>query len=325
MFSMEPPAGYAVVDSQAMFDFKKDGTEENFIYMLQVLADLRDGWFPQDVSIEAYMNQAVEIGHLIEAKYEGTMKQMQVGMNMGKGLIFLRFYKGYGPWYYAGNGVKLGEADTPIFWYQPKKELPFRVIFGDLHAESVDPNDIDALVASRQGYMDYAYQIWDKPDIQGHQEDNLYIKAGDMIECHTKIDIRMGPMFLPSVNIQLPYNATLISATLGKEETPLPYEKDDGTNYRFMPDGQLLASGEHVINLIYEFPIENLEQVDYGYKVILDSLIPTSSYKLHATLEPNCGWIFMEDNSEKRKLTLFTRNGNVSSSFGTCGLPIQPE
>ena len=35
------------------------------------------------------------------------------------------------------RGVKLGDANTPIFWYRPKDSQTYHVIYGDLHAETV--------------------------------------------------------------------------------------------------------------------------------------------------------------------------------------------
>ena len=42
---------------------------------------------------------------------------------------------------YAGNGVKLGTAERPIFWYQPTGADAYRVIYGDLRVEEVSANE----------------------------------------------------------------------------------------------------------------------------------------------------------------------------------------
>ncbi|HUU20970.1 MAG TPA: hypothetical protein VM389_00410, partial [Phycisphaerae bacterium] len=36
---------------------------------------------------------------------------------------------------YAGEGVKLGDAKTAVFWYQPKDSETYTVIYGDLRIE----------------------------------------------------------------------------------------------------------------------------------------------------------------------------------------------
>ena len=40
--------------------------------------------------------------------------------------------------HYAGKGVSLGAADTPIFWYRPKDAKKYRVIYADLSVRDAD-------------------------------------------------------------------------------------------------------------------------------------------------------------------------------------------
>ena len=40
--------------------------------------------------------------------------------------------------HYAGKGVSLGAADTPIFWYRPKDAKKYRVIYADLSVREAD-------------------------------------------------------------------------------------------------------------------------------------------------------------------------------------------
>ncbi|TWU31155.1 hypothetical protein [Novipirellula artificiosorum] len=49
--------------------------------------------------------------------------------------------------HYAGNGVALGAADTPIFWYRPKDAKAYRVVYADLSVREADtpPSVPDAL------------------------------------------------------------------------------------------------------------------------------------------------------------------------------------
>ena len=37
-----------------------------------------------------------------------------------------------GDWHYAGDGVKLGDAERAIFWYKPKGSKTYEVLYGDL-------------------------------------------------------------------------------------------------------------------------------------------------------------------------------------------------
>lgn len=45
-------------------------------------------------------------------------------------------------WHYAGQGVKLGDADTAILWYCPKGSEMYRVIYGDLRVKNVKPENL---------------------------------------------------------------------------------------------------------------------------------------------------------------------------------------
>jgi len=40
-----------------------------------------------------------------------------------------------GEFVYAGEGVKLGDKETPILWYKSEDAKTYRVIYGDLHVE----------------------------------------------------------------------------------------------------------------------------------------------------------------------------------------------
>ncbi len=136
LFSMEVPDGYTTEDAGAI-DFK-DASESNFVESLRIWAEIIEGGqFPDSINLE----DLVKIG----PKFEEGMKkagltdeeQTRVAIKWGQGLVFLRFFRGQGQWHYAGQGVKLGDGDSPIFWYQPKDSETWRVIYGDLRVEDV--------------------------------------------------------------------------------------------------------------------------------------------------------------------------------------------
>lgn len=66
-----------------------------------------------------------------------------MGMTVGKGMMFHQMIDiGGTNWHYAGSGVKLGDASKPIFWYQPQGSQTYRVIYGDLSAKDVAPENL---------------------------------------------------------------------------------------------------------------------------------------------------------------------------------------
>ncbi|MHC4619585.1 MAG: hypothetical protein ACYTEQ_17705, partial [Planctomycetota bacterium] len=140
LFSMNVPEGYTIREAELdLFG----ATEEDFIEGLRIWAEmLGEGRFPDDISAEHYVKQVP----LIEEKFDQSElsddEKVEVGLKLGRYLLFTRFFKGEGKWYYAGKGIKLGDADTAIFWYRPKDSQTFRVIYGDLSVEDVAPEDL---------------------------------------------------------------------------------------------------------------------------------------------------------------------------------------
>jgi hypothetical protein len=140
MFSMEVPEGYK--QQQTQIDLQ-GSTEQDFIEGLRIRAELLgDGQFPDGVAVEDYIKQAPAIGKKIEEMKLAKEKETELGMKLSKHLLFIRFFKGEGKWQYAGKGVKLGDADKPIFWYRPKDSQTYRVIYGDLRVEDVAPENL---------------------------------------------------------------------------------------------------------------------------------------------------------------------------------------
>ena len=45
-------------------------------------------------------------------------------------------------WHYTGQGVKLGDTKTAVLWFRPKGSQMYRVIYGDLSAKDVKPENL---------------------------------------------------------------------------------------------------------------------------------------------------------------------------------------
>lgn len=140
LFSMDVPEGYKL--QQTELDLQ-GSTEQDFIEGLRVRAEvLGAGQFPDSVAVEDYIKEAPAIGKKMTELGLSEKEQTELGMKLSRHLLFIRFFKGEGQWHYAGSGVKLGDADKAIFWYQPKGSQTYRVIYGDLSIKDVAPENL---------------------------------------------------------------------------------------------------------------------------------------------------------------------------------------
>ncbi len=139
-FSMDVPEGYKL--QQVELDLL-GSTEQDFIEGLRIRAEVfGDGWFPDGVAVEDYLKQAPAMGKKIEELGLSDEEATELGMKLARHLLFIRFFKGQGEWHYAGQGVELGDAETPIFWYRPEDSETYRVIYGDLSVRDVSPENL---------------------------------------------------------------------------------------------------------------------------------------------------------------------------------------
>jgi hypothetical protein len=140
LFDMNAPEGYKV-EKQEMNLF--GSTEADFIEGLRIQAEVvGDGVFPDDVSIEYYVKTAATLKDKFDKLTLSDDQKTQLGLKLQKGLMFIRFFKGEGKWIYAGKGVKLGDANTAIFWYRPAGSQTYHVIYGDLTVKDVAEADL---------------------------------------------------------------------------------------------------------------------------------------------------------------------------------------
>jgi outer membrane lipoprotein-sorting protein len=134
LFSFEPPQGYKLQKQNInVADDKDDGTPETAVArLLRMYAEKADGMFPKRI------DDWVDIGEkLKDEKVQGPSdpKMLRLVNLVVRVQILLLDSKGrHG---YNAEGVKLGDADKILFWYQPKGKDIYRAVFGDLHAADV--------------------------------------------------------------------------------------------------------------------------------------------------------------------------------------------
>ncbi len=137
LVSMDVPDGYTEQKNEIDMG---TSTEQDLVECLRIWSELLlDGNFPEAIGMTELMKQLPQIesklAESVTSPEEGTRK----GMTLGKGMLFIMGLKNQ---HYAGNGVKLGEADKAIFWYQPEGSETYRVIYGDLSVKDITPENL---------------------------------------------------------------------------------------------------------------------------------------------------------------------------------------
>ena len=80
-----------------------------------------------DANLPPHKPQAMRDRHLEELE-----RKLQ------RGMMFTVLLPKESDWHYAGRGVSIGAADTPVFWYRPKDARKYRVICAGLSVQEAD-------------------------------------------------------------------------------------------------------------------------------------------------------------------------------------------
>jgi hypothetical protein len=132
LVSMDVPDGYT--EQKKVFDMGTS-TEQDLVECLRIWSELLlDGNFPEAIGMTELMKQLPQIEAKLAESVTSAEEGTQKGMTLAKGMLFEMSLKNQ---QYAGNGVKLGDAETAIFWYLPEGADTYRVIYGDLSVKDV--------------------------------------------------------------------------------------------------------------------------------------------------------------------------------------------
>ena len=138
LFNLTPPDGYTRLDIQVDTD---EVSEQNLIEFLTLWTTwVKDGSFPPTLDPTKLANCSMEMaakGQFVDDDRISEQDQHEKVLKMTRGLMFLLKMPPDSNWHYAGEGVKLGDAQTAIFWYRPQGSENYRVIYGDLGVKEV--------------------------------------------------------------------------------------------------------------------------------------------------------------------------------------------
>ena len=150
LVSMEVPAGYTLkdlitlhIEDTAPDNHLSNATEEDLVESLRIWAEIiLDGAFPDAIGTDHFIKQAAVLGSKLASLGLPLSEMEQLCFKYTKGVIFLQEFEFGGKWGYAGKGVKLGDADKIILWYQPQGSNTYRAIYGDLRVAEVAEEDL---------------------------------------------------------------------------------------------------------------------------------------------------------------------------------------
>jgi len=137
LFSLTPTEGYTRMVVQADVSTV---TEQDLIAYLQMWSTwTKDGTFPptfNPIQLPKITAEMIKEGKFGEDETSPQQRQAEA-MQMYRGIMFVTQLPAESNWRYAGENVKYGETETPIFWYQPTGSQTYRVIYGDLSINDV--------------------------------------------------------------------------------------------------------------------------------------------------------------------------------------------
>jgi len=137
LFNLTPPEGYTRMEIQVDTD---NVSEQDMIEFLRLWTTwTKDGRFPPTLDPTKLANLSMEMVKKGEFNQGQTTEEesFQHSLQMTQGLMFLLKLPAESNWRYAGEDVKFGEAETPIFWYRPEGSETYRIIYGDLSVKDV--------------------------------------------------------------------------------------------------------------------------------------------------------------------------------------------
>jgi len=135
--SLTAPPGYTV--RRVTIDASRP-SEPEVVLVLRIWAMANGHVFPDNLDALKFAQAANKVDWDRMKDYiDGMNSDDNITQVVQQAFSWLAYNPG---WRYAGAGVKMGDAETPIFWYKPDGSSTYRVIYGDLHiADAGKPPD----------------------------------------------------------------------------------------------------------------------------------------------------------------------------------------
>lgn len=137
LFNIAPPDGYTRLAIQV--DGSKAGENDLIEFLRLWTTWTKDKTFPPTLNPAELAKASME---MVKAGKFGAgqttdQQQYQDTMQVTRAMMFVMKLPAESNWRYAGQNVKYGDTQTPIFRYKPTGSQTWRVIYGDLSVKDV--------------------------------------------------------------------------------------------------------------------------------------------------------------------------------------------
>lgn len=143
LFSLEPPEGYTVKERT----FNEALPEEKHLKEgLAFWTEMSQGLFPSTIN---QLGEPDLIKPMLIDKFDrdgDPAEELDQAFSKGniiiKGFSFANDRMEKSDWHYAGEGIRFGDANTPICWWKKDESGAYRVIYADLSVKDVRAEDL---------------------------------------------------------------------------------------------------------------------------------------------------------------------------------------
>ena len=143
LFSITPPDDYTRLELQVDVS---ETSEDDLIEILRLWSSwAKDNTFLptlNPVELAKVSMEMAKAGKFGPEQQTTKEEGLAHAMKMSRGMMFVMRLPAESNSRYAGENVKCGDAETPIFWYQPEGSETYRVIYGDLSVKDVAPGNL---------------------------------------------------------------------------------------------------------------------------------------------------------------------------------------
>jgi outer membrane lipoprotein-sorting protein len=143
LFALQAPAGYTL--TEVVYPAKvAQPTEAHLLAGLRAIAEFLGGAFPQDLGWPEIQEQMRAYAQANEVEISAVqLKDLRTAIEPFNECVGrLRSAPQSFDLHYAGDGVRLGDAQAAILWYRPEGAANYHVVYGDLSVEEATPEDV---------------------------------------------------------------------------------------------------------------------------------------------------------------------------------------